>query len=365
MMKKGLREALSRQRAWRIGLVIGVLASLAPAWGQEPAAPSGGQSTGATPNATVAAPAPAISPAASSDYVVTAEDLLDLYVMDVPELSRTYRVSAEGLLTLPLLPEPIHASGQSLDQLSHLIAAKFREAGMLNDAHVTVSLIETRLHTVLVSGKVRNPQAYPVFGPSRLLDLIVRAGGLTDDAGDEAVVTRGETGIRAEAQESARTGALDPSAHGATFTVNIRQMIQTGADKSDILVYPGDRVVVQRAEMVYILGAVVRPGGYVLSPSSDQMTVLKALAIAGDVTNVAKKSHITILRRTSDDLEAKRDEIPVNYKGMVKGEVADVRLKPDDILFIPESAGLKAWHTSVNSAVQVATYGGSALMVYR
>jgi hypothetical protein len=88
--------------------------------------------------------------------------------------------------------------------------------------------------------------------------------------------------------------------------------------------------------------------------------------MAGDVTNVAKKSHITLLRR---DVAAPRDslkrqEIPVNYKAMVKGQIADMRLQPDDILFVPESAGLKAWRTTVSSAVSVATYSGSALAIY-
>src|SRR5208337_4546107 len=99
----------------------------------------------------------------SGDYTVSPEDLLDVYVMDVPEVTRTYRVSSNGLLTLPLLPEPIPVAGETLEELSHLIAARFHDAGMLNDAHVTVSLVETRLNTVMVTGEVRTPQAYPVF----------------------------------------------------------------------------------------------------------------------------------------------------------------------------------------------------------
>ena len=109
------------------------------------------------------------------------------------------------------------------------------------------------------------------------------------------------------------------------------------------------------------MGAVTRPGGYVLNESRQQITVLKALAMAGDVTNVAKKSRITILRRDPRGPAEKREEIPVNYKAMVKGQIADMRLKPDDILFVPESAGLKALHTAVNAAVQVAYNGGPGI----
>src|SRR5208283_2657899 len=113
---------------------------------------------------------------------------LDINIMDVPEVSRTYRVSSNGFLTLPLLPEPIPAAGVTLDQLSHLIAAKFHDAGMLNNAQVTVSLRETRFHTVLVSGEVKHSQSYPIYGPTRLLDVLVQAGGLADDASNDAII---------------------------------------------------------------------------------------------------------------------------------------------------------------------------------
>jgi len=364
MVKHGIGTV--RENSTICGLVaVGLFAGLLPARAQELTVPSPGQAAPATTETTpTQVPSGAVSKAAG-DYIVMAEDLLDVYIMDVPEVSRGYRVGSDGFLTLPLLPEPIAAAGQTLDHLSGLIAAKFHDAGMLNNAHVSVSLVETRLHTVLLSGKVKNPQSFAIFGPTRLLDVIVKAGGLADDAGNDANITRGEVGLRADLQESTRTGAPNPSAQGASFTVDIRNLMLTGADKGNVLVYPGDHVVIQRAAMVYILGAVAHPGGYVLSQTNEEVTVMKALAMAGDVTNFAKKDRITILRRNPAGPEEKRDEIPVNYKGMVKGEISDLRLKSDDILFIPESARLKAWHTSVNSAVQVVTYGGGALMIYR
>jgi hypothetical protein len=82
------------------------------------------------------------------------------------------------------------------------------------------------------------------------------------------------------------------------------------------------------------------------------------------VSNVAKRSRITILRRDPTGPPEKREEIPVNYKAMVKGQIADVRLMPDDILFVPESSKLKAWRTSVGAAVQMTTMAGEGLMIY-
>ena len=142
--------------------------------------------------------------------------------------------------------------------------------------------------------------------------------------------------------------------------------MDTGDDReNNILMYPGDRIMVQRAELIYVLGAVARPGGYVLNESRQHITVLKALAMAGDVNNIAKRNGIMILRKDPSSDSEKREEIPVNYKEMARGKIEDIRLVPDDILFVPESTALKALHASTQAAVAVASAGGSTLLIYR
>ena len=171
----------------------------------KPVAPATAPDAG-KPAAAAGAAAPAPS-AGIADYTVSPEDLLEITVMDVPEVSRTYRVSSNGFLTLPLLTQPVAAEGLTLDQLSTLIATRFREAGMVNNAQVSISLKETRLHTVLISGEVKSPQSYPVYGPTRLIDALVKAGGVAPTAGDTVIITRGDIGAKADAAESAKTGA--------------------------------------------------------------------------------------------------------------------------------------------------------------
>lgn len=347
-----------------LGVAVFLLVCMAPAWSQQRTDAPAVQSVVASKETSTHLSRPDASKTPISDYTVSPEDLLDVFVLDVPEVTRTYRVSSNGFLTLPLLPEPIPAAGETLDQLSHLIASKFHDAGMLNNAQVTVSLKETKLHAVLVSGEVRHPQSYPIFGPTRVLDVLVQAGGVADDAGNDVIITRGEAGARADLEESAKSGGVSPSANGQSFTLNIRKLVETGDDKTNILLYPGDRVTVQRASLIYIMGAVGRPGGYVLNESRQQITVLKALALAGDVTAFAKKSRIAILRHDPGTPEEKRTEIPVDYKSMVKGLIADIKMRPDDILYVPESVKLKAWTTGVNSTIQAVTGAGGMLMVY-
>ncbi len=362
-VKVGGRRALIK--ACGLGLAVYFLMGMTRVWCQEGTAGAATQSLDAAKPAVAATASSDSQKNADGDYTISPEDLLDIQVMDVPEVSRTYRVSSNGFLTLPLLSEPISASGETLDQLSHVIATKFHDAGMLNNAQVSVSLKETRLHTVLVSGEVKTANAYPIYGPTRLIDVLVKSGGLAPTAGDDVIVTRGEVGARADLADSAQTGAVNPSAHSRSFTLNIRKLVETGDDSTNIFLYPGDHVTVQRAELIYVLGAVVRPGGYVLSDARQHVTVLKALAMAGDVSNIAKRGSIVILRRDPTIQGEKRQEIPVDYKGMVKGKISDIRLVPDDILFVPESGGLKALHAATTAAVSVASTGGSALMIYR
>jgi polysaccharide biosynthesis/export protein len=364
MVRKSAEARTGGKIGWagRVGLAVFLLGGWASAAAQQKTAVPTGSALMAAKDTGASNSSPSVVNTPINDYTVSPEDLLDVNVMGVPEVTREYRVSSNGFLTLPLLSEPVPAAGETLDQLQRLIAAKYREAGMLNDAVVTVSLRETRHHTVLVSGEVARPQNLPVFGPTRLLEVLIQAGGLTLDAGSDAVIMRGEMGARADLAESAQSG-LPP--RGQSFTLDIRKLVQTGDDVTNVLLYPGDRVTVQRAELIYILGAVNRPGGYVLTDQRQDVTVLKALAMAGDVNGIAKKNHITILRKDPTGPEDKRNEIPVNYKAMVKGQIADMRLKPDDILYVPESRSLKAWHGSITTMGQVATAGATSLMIYR
>ncbi len=359
---KELPGSCKAARGWRWGIGVCLLAGSISAWSQTAPISAPVESVSAEKQTTTPQKAVDVPSHSTAQYTVSPEDLLDVYVMDVPEVSRLYRVSSNGFLTLPLLAQPIAVAGLSLEQLSALIATKFREAGMLNNAHVTVELKETRQHQVIVSGAVKRPQGYPIFGPTKLFDLVMQAGGPTEDAGDKAVLTRGEEGTRVDAKESNQEGKVDSSLKEQTYTLDIRKLLQTGDDPTtNILLYPGDRVVVLRASLIYILGAVARPGGYVLTGTQERYTVLKAVARAGGLTGVAKMKQITLLRKDPSAPEGKPEEIIVDFRAMVKGEKSDMTLVADDILYIPESTVAKAMHSAVTSAVTV----GTGLAVYR
>jgi polysaccharide export outer membrane protein len=121
----------------------------------------------------------------------------------------------------------------------------------------------------------------------------------------------------------------------------------------NVAVYPGDRVTVQRAGIVYILGAVMRAGGYVLTDARQDMTVLKGLALAGYLSPYAKGKKALLLRPNSS-APSGREEIPVDLHAMLQGHAPDRPLQSNDILFVPDSTALKALHKSADVALNTA-----------
>jgi polysaccharide export outer membrane protein len=292
----------------------------------------------------------------AEETLIYPNDLLFIQVFDVDQMTREYRVSDTGTLLFPLLEEPVRVAGLTPQQAAEVISQKCIEAGVLSRPQITVSIRESRVHAVAIAGAVKSPQMYPVFGRITLLDLLLQAGGLADDAGATVTITRGEVARRVLALEGGggvEGGKSPPVA--PTVTVDLRRLQETGDPSLNVVVYPGDRVTVQRAGVVYVLGAVNRAGGYLLSEAHQDMTVLKAIALAGYLSGFAKGKKALILRPNSS-APSGRDEIPVNLMAMLKGHAPDKALQSNDILFVPDSTALKALHRAADIAATDAAY---------
>ena len=205
-----------------------------------------------------------VLPGPDSDLIINSDDVLDLYVMDVPELSRQYRVSPAGTVLLPLLDQPLPAAGTKVTAFADTVTRELREHGLVSHPHVIVSIASSRLMSVAITGAVKMPQIYPVFGRTTLLDVLSQAQGLTDDASMIAVISRGEIGARA-ANPAASPKARPELAEGARSvpgveTVDLKKALETGNPIYNVDIYPGDRITVPRAGIVYVVGAVNKPG---------------------------------------------------------------------------------------------------------
>jgi polysaccharide export outer membrane protein len=290
----------------------------------------------------------------TEETLIYPNDLLFIQVFDVDQMTREYRVSATGTLAFPLLPEPVRAAGLTPQQLAELISRKCIEAGVLTHPQISVTVRESRIHAVAIAGAVRTPQIYPVFGRTTLLDILTQAGGVTEDAGSSVTITRGEVARRlAESQGGGAVEGEKSQPLPLTVTIDLQRLQETGDPSLNIDVYPGDRVTVQRAGVIYVLGAVNRAGGYVLTEARQDMTVLKALALAGFLTSTAKGKKAIVLRPNSS-APSGREEIPIDLHAMLQGHAPDKPLQNNDILFVPDSTALKMLRKSADVAVNTA-----------
>jgi polysaccharide biosynthesis/export protein len=298
--------------------------------------------------------------AGALEELISPDDQLDIFVMDVPELSRPYRVTTAGVIEVPLLKKPIAAAGLTPEQLAQTIREKLQAAGMVNDPFVTVQVTSSRSHTVTIAGAVKTPQIFPVPSHITLLDAISQAGGLAQDASESAIVARGEVASRVLGLEKTGSGETSgESAPSRSLKVDLKRLMEDGDPALNLVLYPGDRVTVQRAGVVYVVGAVFRAGGFVMANEGEHMTVLRAIALANNVKSTAATRKAVIIRKDSKT-PGGTEQIPLNLNKILDGHEPDQQLLANDILFVPDSAGKKALYRAGEAAAQAAS-----LMIYR
>ena len=150
----------------------------------------------------------------------------------------------------------------------------------------------------------------------------------------------------------------EPSRPSNTITVNLNELVESGDPTNNIVLQAGDIISVPHAGIVYVLGAVARPGGFVLANDRTQFTTLKILALAGGMTPTAKSDKAVIVRR---DEQGKQQEVTIDLKKVLKREAEDIQLRPSDILYIPNSAAKQA----ALRIAEIALATGSGLILYR
>lgn len=282
-----------------------------------------------TPTAADAAKDPVVHP-----LLISSGDLLDVSVFDTPELSAKARVDEKGSITLPP-GYVVKVEQMTAEQCAQNIAEALKNDDVLKDPRVTVSIVEFATQGVTVIGEVRNPGVFPLMGAHDLLDILSMAGGLSENAGDAVTLTH----------------KLDPG-HPQVFTLDMRAGSTAG---QYVDIQPGDTLSVARAGIIYVVGDVARPGGFLLQ-SNQHLTVLQAIALAQGSNRTAALNRTKIIRTLSDG----RQEIGVPVKKILRGSSTDLILVSGDILFVPASAAKSAF-ANVNSVLPAAT----AATIYR
>ncbi len=284
------------------------------------------------------------------DYKIGTGDLITVDVFDVPQISREVRVSETGYIALPLLPVRVLARGLTTVQLEEKLAELLQVNGLVTHPEVTVTVKEQRSLPITVIGSVKMPQVIQTSRPMSLVEVLSRCGGIADDAGSSILITKDSF------LEESRTNSTPADADmpmPKTMTVNIWDLINKAEPQNNILVSGGDVVTVPRGGIVYVVGAVTHPGGFVLANDADQMTTFKALALAQGTISTAKPNEAVIVRKDPDT--GKELEIPVDLKKVMQRKGGDTKLIANDILFVPDSAGKHALHRTTDIILSLAT----------
>jgi polysaccharide export outer membrane protein len=283
--------------------------------------PEGANQAGPPPAAPSSAP-PMPAPIAPGDT-------LEIGEYHTPEFHSLARVSPAGKVTLPLVRE-VDVNGMDEQAAARAIEAALVSKGMLLHPQVSVMVIAYAGQDVSVLGEVARPGVYPYTLHHRLLDLISAASGLGPNAGRLVNV------FHRDDPKTPHPVVLDPSG------------TDTAADHNPELA-PGDTVQVSRAGLVYVIGDVVRPGGFPVDPAQG-LTVVQALSLAWGTSQNAATGKALLIR----EQKGGRTLTTLNLKRMIHGQEPDQPVRDRDILFVPDSAAKEIWNKSVEAAIQSA-----------
>jgi polysaccharide export outer membrane protein len=286
-------------------------------------------------------------------YLLGPDDVISIRAIDADEISdKAIRIGSNGYINLPMVGR-VHAGGLTTDEVEKELVVRLKP--FIRNPEVSINLVELRSQPVSVIGAVRNPGVQQLQGRKTLVEMLSLAGGAREDSGYSIKITRQKEWGAIPLPNA----VMDSSGQFSVAEVNLKDIMEAKNPVENIPIMPNDVISVPRGEMVYVIGDVKRPGGFVLGEKS-RMSLLQALSMASGLEKTAATSKAKILRvSTSSDL--KRTEIPVNLKNVLVGKDQDVPMEPDDILFIPSNKTRAAAIRVIEAAIQV----GSGIAIYR
>lgn len=256
--------------------------------------------------------ADAVKPSGSESLLIGPGDLLHVTVMSEPELEQHVRVLDSGDVNLPLIGD-VHVSGLDPARAEAAIAKRYLDENFLKHPSVSVFVEQYATQPVSVLGQVVKPGTYTITAPRTLLDLLAMAGGLTALADRHIMVERAPGAKQRE----------------------VRVFLSNRSDDAllaNVMIEPGDTILVPKAGVVYVLGDVRRPGGYPMQNES-RMTVLEAIAMAAGVNRTADEKKAVVIHNVNGQFDAE----PLLLRKIMRGEAPDELLQANDVIYVPFS----------------------------
>lgn len=273
-------------------------------------------------------------------------DLLSVSVEDCPELTRNFRVSADGTLALPLLKKRLRVAGKLPEEIETDISQALINDQLLVQPVVSVSVAEYRSVPVSVMGCVKRPITFQAVGGVTLLDALAKAEGLSADAGPEILVSR--------------SGAEDGTP-GLLQRIPVKGLIDNADPSLNIRLYGGEEIRVPTVGRVYVVGNVKKSGAFPILDGSNT-TVLKAIAISEGLLPYTNKQ--AFIYRTEAG-KSSRNEISIELSRIMDRKAPDVPLQANDILYIPDSKGRKMTAQTLERLAGFGSATASGLLIWR
>jgi len=264
----------------------------------------------------------------SEGLIIGNGDLLAVSVYAAPDFTKEVRVADSGDITLPFIGS-VHVAGLTVEQAETLVQKQLADGHYFTRPQVSIFEKEYATQGISVLGEVQKPGTYPLLGNHALFDAVSAAGGLTPKAGNTITITHHSN------PKGEQTVVLAPN--------------QSFTPANNVPVFPGDTVLVSKAGIVYVVGDVHMPSGFVMENA--RLTVLQAIAMAQGANTTAKLDKAVLIRKTP----AGPQQIPLALPKILSAKAPDISLQPEDIVFIPRSEGKAAFRRSLEAMVQAAT----------
>ncbi|MGI9074198.1 MAG: polysaccharide biosynthesis/export family protein [Bryobacteraceae bacterium] len=283
---------------------------------------------------------------APSNYVLGPDDQITLNIPDAEEISgRAVRIDMRGDLNVPMAGR-LHVAGLTAEQVERAIEVRLKR--FFQDPEVVLSVTEFRSQPISVLGAVNSPGVHQLQGRKTLFEVLSLAGGLRQDTGNTVIITRDLRwgGIPLPNAKSDTTGKF------SVASVNVKSIMNATDPTENIGIKPEDVISVPKADVIYVVGSVKRPGGFLLG-ENESLSALQVLSLAEGLDKTAAPAKAKIMRTVPGT--SSRTEIAVNLKRLMAGKGQDLPLKANDILFIPDSAAKSAGTRTLDAVVQIAT----------
>lgn len=262
--------------------------------------------------------------------------LVDIQIFDGPDFSGPYRLDDEGDISVPFAGA-LNLSGKTVVEAQQLVAERLKEKELFPRPEVRVTVLEYSAPQVTILGEVVSPGKYPLLTEKKFVEVLSMAGGLTPTAGSRVEIHRGEGTDR-------------------VLTLNYSRA-SSPASVETVMIRSGDVIQVHRAGIVYVLGAVNRPGGYLMQEDG-KLDVTQAIALAYGTSLQASTGNIRILRR---DENGTVEQIPVHYKDNMTAKAVPIMLRAEDVVYVAPSklkVALIDTQSVLTSAATTAIYDG-------